>query len=106
MDYASSYRDCIDWGAERAARHESSIEHFTDEARERASEEFDAFSVDTMNYAYEHPMVVEAMHYAFTCSDECEAGRKMVRAIAAARMKWVNENWRRHAEAIVERGGV
>ena len=95
-----SYADLVDWDAEEADRIERGVEFFEDEARECAEEYFCdhyAQSYLVLTELAEHPAVVDAVCAAINSPDESDLGKQLKRAVGYARIKWVEENWRRFA---------
>ena len=95
-----SYADMIDHDAEREYEFERAIDRIETLARERADQYFnDESEVSRMVFEaiIEHPAVTDVIAAAPAASDECELGRRLSRAIAAARIKWVNDRWRHFA---------
>ena len=92
-----SYADMIDHAAERQYEFERAIDRIETLARERAEQYFnDESEVSRMVFEaiIEHPAVTDVIAAAPDANDECEMGRRLSRAIAAARIKWVNDRWR------------
>lgn len=102
-----SYADIIDYEAERQAAIDAAIAQREPEARERAACYFDD-NAGTSSAVFcaiaEHPSAADALVYAVNAGDEAELGRKLLRAVAAARIKWTNDTWRRFAAYAVEHG--
>lgn len=102
-----SYADIIDYEAERQAAIDAAIAQREPEARERAACYFDdnaGASSAVFCAIAEHPAIADALVYAVNSGDEAELGRKLARAVAAARIMWVNSMWRRFAAYAVEHG--
>ena len=103
-----SYADMIDHDAEREYEFERAIDRIETLARERADQYFnDESEVSRMVFEaiIEHPAVTDVLAAAPAANDECELGRRLSRAIAAARIKWVNDNWQSFAKfAVTHRG--
>lgn len=102
-----SYADIIDYEAERQAAIDVAIAKREPEARERAACYFDdnaGASSAVFCAIAEHPAIADALVYAVNAGDDAELGRKLSRAVAAARIMWVNSMWRRFAAYAVEHG--
>ena len=107
VEAGESYADLIDHEAERQAAIAIAIAKLEPEARERAECYFidnTSTSSDVFCALAEHSAVADALVYAVNASDEAELGRKLSRAVAAARIMWVNSMWRRFAAYAVENG--
>lgn len=103
----SSYADIIDYEAERQAAIDVAIAKREPEARERAACYFDD-NAGTSSAVFcaiaEHPSIADALVYAVNAGDDAELGRKLSRAVAAARIMWVNDMWRKFAAFSVDIG--
>ena len=105
VEPGESYADLIDYEAERQAAIAIAIAKLEPEARERAECYFIDHAGDSSDVfcaLAEHPSVADALVYAVNASDEAELGRKLARAVAAARIKWTNDMWRQFAAYAVE----
>lgn len=105
VEPGESYADLIDHEAERLAARAIAIAKLEPEARERAECYFidnTSTSSDVFCALAEHPSVADALVYAVNAGDEAELGRKLARAVAAARIKWVNSMWRQFAAYAIE----
>lgn len=103
MDYAVSYQHIVDEAGEAEDRIQRAIRGLEKEAREECGEFFDDHDYDVTTEIVEHPAVVEAIVYSRKSEDDADAGRKLKRAVAMARLKFVNDNWSRWAEFAVTR---
>lgn len=103
-----SYADMIDHDAEREYEFERAIDRIETLARERAEQYFLDQSNDSelvFDAMTHHPAVVSVLETAPSSTDDCESGRRLGRAVAMARIKFVNDNWQSFAKfALTHRG--
>lgn len=105
VEPGESYADLIDHEAERQAAIAIAIAKLEPEAREYAECYFIENAGDSSEVfaaIVEHPCVADALVYTSVARDEAELGRALSRAVAAARIKWVNDMWRKFAAYAVE----
>lgn len=104
-----SYADMIDHAAERQYEFERAINRIETLARERAEQYFidrTRDSRDVWEAIVEHPAVADVLSDAPSSSSNKDGlGRRLFRAISAARIKWTNDNWQAFAKfALTHRG--
>lgn len=103
MDHAVSYQHIVDEAGEAEDRIQREIRGLEKDAREECGEFFDDHDYDVTTEIVEHPAVVEAILFSRKSDDDAEVGRKVRRAAAMARLRFVNEHWSRWAEFAVTR---
>lgn len=98
MNYAASYRDCIDPSVDAIYRTEQSIASHEEIARERASDFFDVADDEVLGFAVFETIVKDAIRAAVKSNDETEIGRVMRSALAKARAEYIDAEWERIAK--------